>query len=69
MREVEKAGTNGRSAVRKSRYLSRVVQLEVLEELLERDHCELVLPVPLRSLTFRLFTSQVDFVVQFRRPC
>lgn len=69
MREVEKAGKNGRSVVRKSRHLPRVVQLEVLEELLERDHCEFVLPVPLTSLSpSDNLPRKSIFLVQCRCP-
>lgn len=46
-------GTNGaKLLVRRSRGLSRVAQMEVLEELLQRGQCELVLPVRHRSHPF-----------------
>lgn len=43
---VSASGTSGaKLLVRRSRGLSRVAQMEVLEELVQRGQCELVLPV------------------------
>ena len=43
---VSASGTNGaKLLVRRSRGLSRVAQMEVLEELVQRGQCELVIPV------------------------
>ena len=55
---VSVGGTNGaKLLVRRSRGLSRVAQMEVLEELVQRGQCELVLPV---SLSTASFVSGVD---------
>ncbi len=62
MREVEKAGRNVTSVLRrKSRGLSRAVQLEVLDEFVQRERPELVLPVRRRNRV-NLFNENVDLL-------
>ncbi len=62
IREVEKAGRNVTSVLRReSRGLSRAAQLEVLDEFVQRERPELVLPVRRRN-SVNLFNENVDLL-------
>lgn len=63
---VSTRGTTGaRLLVRRSRGLSRVAQMEVLEELLQRGQCELVLPVRHRPPFSIAFADSISLLLEF----